>query len=67
MLRTLAFGAIAAIAGRQLYKSGALHRFSDDARRRLEESGLMRNDRATSSTSAYAGATPAGAATGPTI
>ena len=43
MLRTLAFGAIAAIAGRQLYKSGALHRFSDDARRRLNDSGLMRD------------------------
>lgn len=42
MLRTLAFGAIAAIAGRQLYKSGALHRFSDDARRRLNDSGLTR-------------------------
>ncbi len=42
MLRTLAFGAIAAIAGRQLYKSGALQRFSDDARRRLNDSGLAR-------------------------
>lgn len=56
MLRTLAFGAIAAIAGRKLYKSGALHRFSDDARRRLNDSGLIR-ERDT----AYTGAATPGA------
>ena len=37
MLRTLVFGAIAAIAGRQLYKSGALDRFSEDLRTRGEQ------------------------------
>lgn len=56
MLRTLAFGAIAAIAGRQLYKSGALHRFGEDARRRLNDAGLSRDRNRT----AYAGTSPAG-------
>jgi len=37
MLRTLAFAAIAAVAGRQLYKSGALGRFGDDLKRRSDE------------------------------
>lgn len=55
MLRTLVFGAIAAIAGRKLYKSGALHRFSDDARRRLNDSGLSRDRSST-----YAGTTTPG-------
>lgn len=36
MLRTLAFGIIAAVAGRQLYKSGALKRFGEDFNRRLD-------------------------------
>lgn len=57
MLRTLVFGAIAAIAGRQLYRSGALHRFSDDARRRLNQSGLTPD-----SDAAYKGSTTSGAA-----
>ncbi len=50
MLRTLIFGTIAAVAGRKLYKSGALHRVGDNARRRFSDSGLTR-DRS----SAYAG------------
>lgn len=36
MIRTLAFGIIAALAGRQLYKSGALKRFGEDFNRRLD-------------------------------
>lgn len=57
MLRTLAFGAIAAIAGRQLYKSGALHRFSDDARRRLNDSSLTRDRQPDYSAGTNTGAT----------
>lgn len=37
MLRTLAFVGVAAVAARQLYKSGALQRFSEDVQRRAEE------------------------------
>lgn len=37
MLRTLAFVGIAAIAGRQLYKSGALQGFTEDLKRRADE------------------------------
>lgn len=46
MLRTLVFGVIAAVAGRQLYKSGALRRFGEDFNRRLD---MRRAERGSSS------------------
>ena len=46
MLRTLVFGVIAAVAGRQLYKSGALKRFGEDFNRRLD---TRRSERGSSS------------------
>jgi hypothetical protein len=67
MLRALAFGVIAAVAGRQLYKSGALRRFGDDFNRRLE---TLRTERRSSMPrtamprTATSGMQPAGAGTG---
>ncbi|MET0239671.1 MAG: hypothetical protein ABW184_07215 [Sphingobium sp.] len=37
MLRALVFAGIAAVAGRQLYKSGAVDRFGADLKRRTDE------------------------------
>lgn len=46
MLRTLAFLGIAAVAGRQLYRSGALDQFAKDFKARAEELKARRKDTA---------------------
>jgi hypothetical protein len=62
MLRALAFGVIAAVAGRQLYKSGALRRFGDDFNRRLET--LRTERRSSMPRTATSGMQPAGVGSG---
>lgn len=57
MLRTLVFGVIAAVAGRQLYKSGALKRFGEDFNRRLD---MRRAERGSSSSMGSSGSTMGG-------
>jgi hypothetical protein len=67
MLRALAFGVIAAVAGRQLYKSGALRRFGDDFNRRLETLRAERGSsmpRTSMPRTATSGMQPAGASPG---
>lgn len=57
MLRTLLFGVIAAVAGRQLYKSGALKRFGEDFNRRLDARRAERGSSMTRSGTGMAGTT----------